>query len=222
MKTQTKPETDLMRRRRRTAVAGQCRHGQGQEHYAVAKARQLRTLEAQQQEYRRRIEELFASHADSGMFGSLPTAGAKIAPRIFSEVGSDRALDEDAQVRQCVAGTAPVSYQSGKISKVHMHRACNKNLRHAMDLFADKKPRTEHLGGHFLRHSAKERQEPCPGTAQPGTKVDENHLEDVADAHFLRRGTAPEKPDRARLLGLSNSNLLTDTVDAKNFSKKTD
>ena len=47
------------------------------------------------------------------MFGSLPGAGPKIAPRMMSEIGSDRALYADAQSLQCLAGTAPVSYQSG-------------------------------------------------------------------------------------------------------------
>jgi transposase len=106
--------------------------------YAVAKARQLRTLQTQLEEYRRRIEQLFASHPDSGLFGSLPGAGPKLAPRLLSEVGSDRALYDDAQGLQCVAGTAPVSFQSGKIKKAHIRRACNRSLRHAMHLFAQR------------------------------------------------------------------------------------
>lgn len=106
--------------------------------YAVAKARQLRTLQAQLEEYRQRIEALFASHPDSGMFGSLPGAGPKIAPRLLGEIGSDRALYDDAQGLQCMAGTAPVSYQSGQIAKAKMRRACNHNLRHTLHLFADK------------------------------------------------------------------------------------
>lgn len=106
--------------------------------YAVAKARQLRTLQTQLGEYRARIEALFASHPDSGLFGSLPGAGPKLAPRLLSEIGSDRGLYEEAQGLQCMAGTAPVSYQSGKIHKVHLRRACNRALRHSMHLFADK------------------------------------------------------------------------------------
>jgi transposase len=106
--------------------------------YAVAKVKQLRTLDAQLDEYRRRIEALFASHPDSGMFGSLPGAGPKLAPRLLSEIGSDRSLFEDAQGLQCIAGTAPVSYQSGKIAKVQMRRSCNRNLRHTMHMLADK------------------------------------------------------------------------------------
>jgi transposase len=103
--------------------------------YALAKIKQLRTLATQLDEYRRRIEELFANHPDSGLFGSLPGAGPKIAPRLLSEIGSDRALYDDASGLQCVAGTAPVSFQSGKIRKAQMRRACNRNLRHTMHLF---------------------------------------------------------------------------------------
>jgi transposase len=105
---------------------------------AVARCKQLRALQAQLDLYRERIEALFADHPDHDLFGSLPGAGPKLAPRLLSEIGSDRSLYEDAQSLQCVAGTAPVSYQSGQIHKVHMRRGCNKNLRHAMYLFADK------------------------------------------------------------------------------------
>lgn len=104
--------------------------------HALARCKQLRVLQAQLEEYRRRIEALFATHPDSGLFGSLPGAGAKLAPRLLSEIGSDRALFDDAQGLQCLAGTAPVSYQSGKLHKVNLRRACNKNLRHAIHLFA--------------------------------------------------------------------------------------
>ena len=105
--------------------------------YAVARCKQLRVLQGQLDEYRARIESLFAQHPDSGLFGSLPGAGAKLAPRLLSEIGSDRALFDNAQGLQCIAGTAPVSYQSGQIHKVNLRRACNKNLRGAMHLFAN-------------------------------------------------------------------------------------
>ena len=105
---------------------------------AVARCRQLRVLETQLDAYRRRIEQLFASHPDHELFGSLPGAGPKLGPRLLSEIGSDRALYEDASGLQCLAGTAPVSYQSGQVHQVRLRRACNLNLRHAMHLFADK------------------------------------------------------------------------------------
>lgn len=73
---------------------------------SYSKAKQLRTLQTRLDEYRRRSAALFASHPDSGLFGSLPGAGPKLAPRLLSEIGSDRALYDDAQGLQCVAGTA--------------------------------------------------------------------------------------------------------------------
>ena len=106
--------------------------------YAIARCKQLRVLQNQLDEYRQRIEAIFASHPDSGLFGSLPGAGPKLAPRLLGEIGSDRSLYDDAQGLQCMAGTAPVSYQTGQVHKVNLRRRCNKNLRHAMHLFADK------------------------------------------------------------------------------------
>jgi transposase len=105
--------------------------------YAVARCKQLRVLQSQLEAYRQRIEALFTSHPDGGMFGSLPGAGPKIAPRLLGEIGSDRTLYQEPQGLQCVAGTAPVSFQSGQIHKVKIRRACNKHLRHAMHLFAE-------------------------------------------------------------------------------------
>ena len=74
-------------------------------------------LEKQLQEYRSQIEKLFAKHPDHDLFGSLPGAGPKLAPRLLSEIGEDRNLFPDAQSLQCYAGTAPVSYQSGQVHR---------------------------------------------------------------------------------------------------------
>jgi transposase len=104
---------------------------------ALARARMLRVLQNQLQDYRAQIEKLFAEHPDSDLFGSLPGAGAKLAPRLLSEIGSDRSLLADAQALQCLSGAAPVSFQSGQIHKVHLRRHCNKNLRATVHLWAD-------------------------------------------------------------------------------------
>jgi transposase len=63
---------------------------------AVARARQLQLLETQIAEYRQEIRRLFAQHPDAKLFGSLPGAGDKIAPRLLAEIGDDRALFSDA------------------------------------------------------------------------------------------------------------------------------
>jgi transposase len=104
---------------------------------AVALARQLRVLEKQLQEYRAAIEELFRRHPDHDLFDSLPGAGAKLAPRLLSELGDDRDRFEEAQGLQSLAGTAPVCIQSGQSRWVKLRRACNKWLRSAVHLWAN-------------------------------------------------------------------------------------
>lgn len=104
---------------------------------AVSLAKQLRLAEAQLKTYRDRIEQLFKQHPDQHLFGSLPGAGEKLAPRLLSECGDDRDRFGDAQALQCYGGTAPVSFQSGQIHKVKFRRACNKHLRAAVHLWAD-------------------------------------------------------------------------------------
>lgn len=104
---------------------------------AVTLAKVLRPLERQLDDYRARIRLLFEQHPDSKLFGSLPGAGDKTAPRLLSEIGSDRARFDDPEALQCLAGTAPVTFQSGKMRKVYVRRACNKHLRHAVHWLAD-------------------------------------------------------------------------------------
>jgi transposase len=104
---------------------------------AQSTAQLLKTLEKQLDEYRSAIEQLFAQHPDHDLFGSLPGAGAKLAPRLLSEMGSDREQYPDAQSLQCVAGTAPVSFQSGQIHRARLRRHCNRHLRHAVHLWSN-------------------------------------------------------------------------------------
>jgi transposase len=104
---------------------------------ALARVRMLRVLQSQIDSYRAEIEKLFAEHPDHDLFGSLPGAGPKIGPRLLGEIGSDRSRFEDPSALQCLAGTAPVSYQSGQIHKVYLRRHCNKLLRHAVHMWAN-------------------------------------------------------------------------------------
>jgi transposase len=104
---------------------------------AVSLARQLCTLADQLEEYRKRIGELFNNHPDHDCFGSLPGAGAKLAPRLLSEIGSDRTRFATHQSLQTYAGTAPATVQSGNRSFARFRQACNKNLRSTIHLWAD-------------------------------------------------------------------------------------
>jgi transposase len=104
---------------------------------AVALVKLLQALEIQLEYYRKEIRRLFNEHPDHELFGSLPGAGEKLAPRLLSELGSDRSLFESAQGLQCYVGTAPVSFQSGQNHQVYARYMCNKTFRHAVHLWAD-------------------------------------------------------------------------------------
>jgi len=104
---------------------------------ATTLAAMLGTLEAQLKLYRQRIEELFAQHPDHDLFGSLPGAAAKLAPRLLAELGSDRTRFETPQSLQCYAGTAPVTIQSGQMIKRMIRHACHHGLRATVHLWAN-------------------------------------------------------------------------------------
>jgi len=104
---------------------------------AVAVAAQLRVLESHLDKFRGRIRELFAQHPDHELFGSLPGAGEKLAPRLLAELGDDRERFDSPEALQCYAGTAPVTYQSGQIKKARFRRACQKVLRQTVHLWAN-------------------------------------------------------------------------------------
>lgn len=104
---------------------------------AVSLAKLLCTLEQQLKLYRKQIESLFEQHPDYDLFGSLPGAKQKLAPRLLGSVGGDPARYGSHEVLQCLAGTAPVCYQSGRLKKVRVRWACDKFLRHTVHLWAD-------------------------------------------------------------------------------------
>jgi transposase len=113
---------------------------------ALSLVQLLFSLEKQLEQYRKRIEQLFAKHPDHDLFGSLPGAGPKLAPRLLGEIGDNRTrFGGDPQKLQCLAGTAPVTRRTGK-PKSHFNPArwpvyqrwgCNKHLRHAIHLLSE-------------------------------------------------------------------------------------
>ena len=120
---------------------------------AVTIAKLLRTLEAQLGEYRRQIQHRFEEHPDHDLFGSLPGAGSKLAPRLLSELGDDRSRFPSADALQCYAGTAPISFQSGQINRTYMRRACNLELRQAVHLWTSLSMRKSAWAyAYYLKH----------------------------------------------------------------------
>ena len=104
---------------------------------AVSLAKILVTLQTQLDEYRRRITDAFGQHPDHDVFGSLPGAKAILGPRLLGEIGAVRAEYPEAAALLCQAGVSPVSYQSGKVNRCRLRRACNKVLRATVHLWAN-------------------------------------------------------------------------------------
>jgi transposase len=126
---------------------------------ALALVSLLLTVEDQLDLYRKRIEELFGRHPDHDLFGSLPGAGPKLAPRLLAEIGDDRArFGDEPQALQCLAGTAPVTRRTGKAHSdpprwpCHQRWACDKHLRHAIHLFAEQSLRQCAWADIYYRH----------------------------------------------------------------------
>src|ERR1051326_3680997 len=116
----------------------------------------LQSLQKQIDEYRERIRAAFEHHPDHDIFGSLPGAKDKLAPRLLGEIGSQREVFPDAQSLSCRAGTSPVSFQSGQLRKARIRWACNDFLRHTVHLWADLSRRTCSWAG--IYYAAKRKQ----------------------------------------------------------------
>ena len=104
---------------------------------ALSLAKVLQTLDQQLEQYRQQIETLFKDHPDHDLFGSLPGAKAKLAPRLLGAIGIDPDRYGSHNVLQCFAGTAPTCYQSGQVNRVKIRWACDPFLRYTVHLWAN-------------------------------------------------------------------------------------
>ncbi len=148
---------------------------------AVARAKQLQLLETQIAEYRQEIRRLFAQHPDAKLFGSLPGAGDKIAPRLLAEIGDDRALFPDAQASAMFgwhrARQLSIRPDSSRLFAPPMQQVtaqCRASL-------GQLEPRVLSVGGDLLCRASSQGQKSCLRLARLGPALVENRLEDVAD-----------------------------------------
>lgn len=103
---------------------------------AVSLAKELRALQASLDQYRERIEALFGDHPDASLFSSLPGAGPKLAPRLLSHFGTDRARFAEADSVRQLSGAAPVTVRSGHSQRVRIRRECQHDFRNTLHMFA--------------------------------------------------------------------------------------
>jgi transposase len=84
----------------------------------------------------RRVQQLFTTHPDHHIFASLPGAGELLAPKLLVMFGDRRERFPVPAAIQALAGTCPITIQSGKKRNIRFRRACNHEYRHAAQLFA--------------------------------------------------------------------------------------
>jgi transposase len=103
---------------------------------AQSLARVLHFLVEEREQSKRQVSQTFEQHPDAHIFSSLPGAGDFLAPALLSKFGDCRARFPDPTVVQAVAGTSPVTIQSGKRRSVQFRRACDREFRFYANQFA--------------------------------------------------------------------------------------
>lgn len=84
----------------------------------------------------RELGTFFEQHPDREIFASLPGAGELLAPSLLAKFGDRRERYPDPAIVQAVAGTCPVTDQSGKTRRILFRKACDKAFRRIMQQFA--------------------------------------------------------------------------------------
>lgn len=77
-----------------------------------------------------------AAHADAQIFTSLPRSGTFRAARLLAEIGDCRGRFPTPESLACLAGVAPSTRQSGKVTHIGFRWAADKQLRDAVCDFA--------------------------------------------------------------------------------------
>lgn len=96
----------------------------------------LRTLTTQIQALAERISEQLTTHPDGHIFTSLPRSGTVRAARLLAEIGDARGRFPTPESLTCLAGVAPSTRQSGKLTAVTFRCGADKQLRDALCDFA--------------------------------------------------------------------------------------
>jgi transposase len=96
----------------------------------------LRTITTQIDALAARIAEQLDLHPDHHIFTSLPRSGTVRAARLLAEIGDARGRFPTADSLACLAGVAPSTRQSGKLTAVSFRWGADKQLRDAIRDFA--------------------------------------------------------------------------------------
>lgn len=103
---------------------------------AQALARVTFSLLKERDQAQKQLTQTFEQHPDYHIFQSLPGAGEFLAPALLSRFRDCRARFPTAAVAQAIAGTSPVTVQSGKKRRVQFRHACDKDFRYYAGQFS--------------------------------------------------------------------------------------
>ena len=82
------------------------------------------------------LRQLFPQHPDAFIFESLPGTGDLLAPGLLAKFGDHRDRFPKAGSVQALAGTCPVTRESGKRKIVSFRRGCDRDFRRIAQQFA--------------------------------------------------------------------------------------
>jgi transposase len=82
------------------------------------------------------VKQDFVHHPDYAIYQSLPAAGNFLEPALCAMLGDDRDRYPNVSVLQAIAGTCPVTEQSGKSKFVHFRHACDHQFRQVVQQWA--------------------------------------------------------------------------------------
>jgi transposase len=99
-------------------------------------ARTLHFLVTEYNAAQKELTRVFELHPDAPIYASLPGAGEFLAPALLSKFRDCRARFPTARVAQAIAGTSPVTIQSGKKRYVQFRLACDREFRYFATQFA--------------------------------------------------------------------------------------
>jgi transposase len=99
-------------------------------------AQRMLALVQERQELLRQIQQLFKQHPDAFIYQSLPAAGTYLEPALLAMLGDDRQRYPTPASLQSVAGTCPVTKQSGKSRIVTFRYACDHQFRQIVQQWA--------------------------------------------------------------------------------------
>lgn len=103
---------------------------------AVQLAALLQTVLAAKRQVLHALQRLFCQHPDHELFSSLPGVGALLGPALLVKFGDDRQRFPTPERLQALAGTCPVTDQSGKRRTVRFRLACDKDFRYLVQQWA--------------------------------------------------------------------------------------